>query len=284
MSSETVPPSSCPMDPAAREVWLKKARATGERSPHLISHISIPSTSSTSSFFSRFSFRFPAPHDALSRQTQVKTSTQKRPKAQRSLSQEREVSTIPRADPTYSKTTPNPSSKPLNNEQETGAHLETGNWIYPSEKMFFDAMRRKNYDPQAPDMATIIPIHNAVNERAWNEIKQWEEKFEWSRRANLPCGGPRLHSFSGDSKKLSPKARWNMIWGYTEPFDRHDWVVERCPGRPGVEYVIDFYEGKSSEAQRQQGKILNFYLDVRPKLNSWEGWRMRLANFITELW
>lgn len=62
-------------------------------------------------------------------------------------------------------------------EQETGADAASGNWIYPSEKMFFDAMKRKGHDPQAPDMRTIVPIHNAVNERAWAEIKQWEAPF-----------------------------------------------------------------------------------------------------------
>ena len=60
--------------------------------------------------------------------------------------------------------------------------------------------------------------------------------------------------------------------GYQEPFDRHDWVVERCGGDK-VEYVIDFYQGKQEESGRD-GK-LNFYLDVRPKLNSWEGVKMR---------
>lgn len=41
--------------------------------------------------------------------------------------------------------------------------------------MFFDAMKRKSYDPEAADMRTIVPIHNAVNERAWMEIKDWEK-------------------------------------------------------------------------------------------------------------
>lgn len=158
----------------------------------------------------------------------------------------------------------------------------TGNWIYPSQKMFFEAMQRKNFDPKATDMSTIVPIHNAVNERAWKEIKLWEERFAWSQRMNMQCGGPRLLSFAGDSKKLSLRARWNMLWGYTAPFDRHDWIVERCPGEPGVEYIIDFYEGKAEQG-RQQGKMLNFYLDVRPKLNTWEGWKMRIAD-MTGLW
>jgi cytochrome c heme-lyase len=40
--------------------------------------------------------------------------------------------------------------------------------------MFFDAMRRKNYSPRMEDMKTVVPIHNAVNERAWKEIQEWE--------------------------------------------------------------------------------------------------------------
>lgn len=69
---------------------------------------------------------------------------------------------------------------------------------------------------------------------------------------------------------MTPKARINSLLGYAAPFDRHDWVVDRC-GTP-IDYVIDFYAGKD---ERKEGKSLNFYLDVRPKLNSFEGWRMR---------
>lgn len=136
--------------------------------------------------------------------------------------------------------------------------------------MFFEAMRRKNHTPHAPDMAAVVPIHNAVNERAWAEIKSWERRFAPSQNAR--CGGPKLRSFSGDSSKVSPRARWLGLWGYEGPFDRHDWVVERCEGEGGVEYVIDFYRGR--------GGGLAFYLDVRPKLNSWEGWRMRLGRLV----
>lgn len=35
-------------------------------------------------------------------------------------------------------------------------------------------MKRKSYDPKKADMKTVVPIHNAVNERAWKEIKEWE--------------------------------------------------------------------------------------------------------------
>jgi cytochrome c heme-lyase len=181
------------------------------------------------------------------------------------LGTDREISTIPRSMPTA------PTSQPANNEKDTGADKASGNWIYPSERMFFDAMRRKNFDPQERDMKTIIPIHNAVNERAWHEIKAWEKG-----RGSDACGGPKLESFSGLSTSLTPRARWNALLGYQAPFDRHDWVVDRCGTK--VEYVIDFYAGKQQPGA-QPGQGLNFYLDVRPKLNSWEGVKTRVAKF-----
>ncbi|KAL8711574.1 MAG: hypothetical protein Q9220_003984 [cf. Caloplaca sp. 1 TL-2023] len=184
----------------------------------------------------------------------------------------RVTSSIPRADTAPSTTTPDPRSLP-STESNTSAHLSGGNWIYPSEKMFFDAMKRKSFSPKTQDMPAIVPIHNAVNERAWSLIKQWESSSARLRHLNTPCGGPKLRSFSGDAAKLSPKARVMGWVGYQEPFDRHDWVVERCEADGGgVEYVIDFYKGK--------GDGLAFYLDVRPKLNSWEGWRMRVGSLV----
>ncbi|KAL8694550.1 MAG: hypothetical protein Q9218_000806 [Villophora microphyllina] len=193
------------------------------------------------------------------------------------LSTNRVTSTIPRAETSPSTTTPDPRSLPSSATDVTSPSFmnkSTGNWIYPSEKMFFEAMRRKSFSPSESDMPSIVPIHNAVNERAWSLIKAWELSSARLQRLNTPCGGPKLRSFSGDAGKLSPKARILGWLGYQGPFDRHDWVVERCQGGPGreVEYVIDFYKGK--------GEGVTFYLDVRPKLNTWEGWRMRLGKLV----
>lgn len=63
---------------------------------------------------------------------------------------------------------------------------ESGNWIYPSEKMFFEAMKRKGYASEARDMKTIVPIHNAVNERAWKEIKEWERPWGSEEKYAFP--------------------------------------------------------------------------------------------------
>lgn len=193
---------------------------------------------------------------------------------------DREISTIPRASPVN-----HDGATPANSEKESGVS-ESGNWVYPSEKMFFEAMKRKGYSSDAKDMKTIVPIHNAVNERAWKEIKEWERPygseqksvfFEFTEALLIKnrCGGPRLHSFLGLSTSLSPKARINTWLGYTAPFDRHDWVVDRCGTR--IEYIIDFYAGK--DEGKGNGK-LNFYLDVRPKLNTFEGWKMRASKIV----
>ncbi|KAL5115044.1 Cytochrome c1 heme lyase [Pleosporales sp. CAS-2024a] len=232
MSSQDDPAAACPVDHKTRDAWLAQAHARANSSPPTTPAPSPPSASSP---------------------LQLGTA--------------RQVSTIPRA----SASSPS-SHQPANSERDTGADPSTGHWIYPSEQMFFDAMRRKSYDARASDMRTIVPIHNAVNERAWLEIQAWEKG-----RGSEACGGPRLASFTGRSTRLTPRARWRTWLGYQPPFDRHDWVVDRCGER--VDYVIDFYAGRGGGAGAQQGDALNFFLDVRPKLNSWEGCKMRVAKY-----
>jgi cytochrome c heme-lyase len=82
------------------------------------------------------------------------------------------------------------------------------NWVYPSEAQFYAAMARKNHDPRAPDMKVVVPIHNAVNERAWSHIKEWE-----AGRGGERCGGVRLVSFKGRPGEPSPKAQILTLLG-----------------------------------------------------------------------
>jgi len=49
----------------------------------------------------------------------------------------------------------------------------SGNWMYPFREMLFNAMKCNDWDSRAEDVRAIVPIHSAVNERAWKEIKQW---------------------------------------------------------------------------------------------------------------
>lgn len=99
-----------------------------------------------------------------------------------SLSTSREVSSIPRSD--------------------------NKKWVYPSESQFYAAMARKDHDPKVSDMKVVVPIHNAVNERAWSHIKEWE-----AGRGGERCGGVRLVSFKGRPGEPSPKARILTLLG-----------------------------------------------------------------------
>lgn len=140
------------------------------------------------------------------------------------------------------------------------------NWIYPSEKQFFNAMLRKNWNPEEKDMKTVVPLHNLVNEVTWRYILNWEKDVKDNNLKDI-----KLTSFKGDASRLTPRAFiGHYIFGRDLPFDRHDWIVNRNGSE--IEYVIDFYTTKPVT----EGDEPKFYLDVRPKLNSFEGCRMRL--------
>lgn len=140
-------------------------------------------------------------------------------------------------------------------------------WMYPSQQMFYNAMKRKGWDPHEQDMPSVIGIHNAVNERAWGQVLEWEALHEGT------CGGrrARLESFRGDAKKLSPRARLLMALGYAAPFDRHDWQVDRCGS--SVRYVVDFYNAPAAP-----GQAAAIHIDLRPAVDSpqaaWDRARM----------
>lgn len=135
------------------------------------------------------------------------------------------------------------------------------NWVYPSQQMFWNAMLRKGWrwedsGVQQTDMEHIIRIHNVNNEQAWQEILKWEAMHE------KECGKPMLKSFKGRAKDFSPRARIRNLLGYELPFDRHDWIIDRC-GRD-VRYIIDYYDG----GDVNPGTFKFTLLDVRPAMDS----------------
>ncbi|XP_056155514.1 holocytochrome c-type synthase [Lampris incognitus] len=157
-------------------------------------------------------------------------------------------------------------------ESKIPRHGSGKKWVYPSEQMFWNAMLRKGWrwreDDLGPqDMTNIIKIHNQNNEQAWQEILKWE-----ALHANeCPCG-PSLKRFGGKAKEYSPRARFRHWMGYELPFDRHDWIIDRC-GKE-VRYVIDYYDGEINKDTYEFS-----ILDVRPAFDSLEAvWdRMRVA-------
>ncbi|VDD83494.1 unnamed protein product [Mesocestoides corti] len=163
------------------------------------------------------------------------------------LSTNREVSSIPKADP-----------KDENIQ----------NWVYPSPQMFWNAMLRKGWrwssDQISPDdMENIVRIHNANNEAAWAEVLKWEAMHY------RECKTPKLRKFAGDAKNYSPRARIRHWMGYELPFDRHDWVVDRC-GKD-VRYIIDYYDSDKIDPDYKFA-----LLDVRPALDSFSALRDRM--------
>lgn len=241
----------CPVDHSTRDAWLKKASVPPEPVP-------VPEDQP----------KCPVDHDAradwLSKVSVVQTTKQE-PEAI-------EVSSTTTCSSDKLDTSAahiSDSNSKLPTEREISSIPRTSgqsNWIYPSQKQFFEAMKRKNWEPEAQDMKTVVPIHNAVNEKAWLHILNWERSHYQQSLAQ--CGGIKLTSFKGDLKKLTPRAWFNStILGYEKPFDRHDWIIDRCGTE--VEYVIDFYGGN--------GEGASFFLDVRPKLNNWEGLKLRFG-------
>ena len=188
------------------------------------------------------------------------------------LSKTRRVSSIPKADFT-----------PKHQDKEKGGREEK--WVYPSEQMFYNAMARKGWDPNASDMKSVVQIHNAVNERTWSELLKWEKLRTVD--GDSARNAPRLVRFQGRPTDLSPKALFKMyVLGYTKPFDRHDWYVDRGEGTERIRYVIDFYSGNISTSSEKEGGSSNpmmkndgrigFHLDVRPSLDSFESIKCRV--------
>ena len=136
--------------------------------------------------------------------------------------------------------------------------------------MFFNAMHRKGWKPREQDMDVVVAIHNSVNERVWEHILQWEATS--SHRPH--CKDPKLARFMGRPGDFSPRARMLNLMGYKLPFDRHDWVVDRCGCE--VRYVIDFYRGRGGPAA--------MHLDVRPALDSPGACWDRVAQFARAAW
>ncbi|PWW77084.1 hypothetical protein C7212DRAFT_184875 [Tuber magnatum] len=163
------------------------------------------------------------------------------------LCDDHEVSTIPR----------------VNLEAENSEHYSQyqdpwgGNWIYQLGEMFFNAIKRKDRNPRAEDMRTIVSINNAINKR----VRQRGRGLSDGRLANtcLCLGG----------RKLIPKARFLVLLGrtcYHAPFTRHYCTVDRCRK---IDYVIDFYRGKPNPKGAGE---LSFYQDLCPKLPPVGAW------------
>lgn len=100
--------------------------------------------------------------------------------------------------------------------------------MYPSEQQYYNAIKRKGYKASATDMPSTLAIHNAVNEKGWEMVKEWERERTAAKTAgdhktivDEEVADLRLLRFSGRPQDISPKAWINTyLLGYRPPFDR----------------------------------------------------------------
>ena len=218
----------------------------------------------------------PVDHNAQKTYLDMAKSQASFPKrgAKRALSNEREVSSIPRY---Y--LDQNNSDAPESAHASADAVSNGDNekhWVYPSPQQFYNAVRRKNHNARVEDMDVVVPIHNAVNEEAWRRITEWEDA--WKSDADAPR--PQLVNFVGRPRDITWRAWFRGLAGYEMPFDRHDWVIVRPRSDDDqtpqtMRYIIDFYAGRAPSSSSTNSPV-SFYLDVRPAPSSMEGIAMRL--------
>ncbi|CAN8076410.1 unnamed protein product [Agarophyton chilense] len=111
-------------------------------------------------------------------------------------------------------------------------------WTYPSPQMFYNSLKRKGKGDgvNEEDMNAVVSVHNTMNERTWKQVMDWERKYHCHQ-----CHNPKLKSFMGRPHDLSPAAWFRSTFrGYPKPFDRHDWIIDRC-GEQEARYIIDYY-------------------------------------------
>eukprot|EP00835_Amoeboradix_gromovi_P001095 NODE_43_length_28809_cov_0.237200.p14 type:complete len:184 gc:universal NODE_43_length_28809_cov_0.237200:22054-21503(-) len=153
----------------------------------------------------------------------------------------------------------------LSSEKETSNILKNDEdkWEYPSEGQLYKALIKKHENVDKKDMNQILHIHNTVNELAWQKVLSFEKY-----RSN---NQPKLSQFQGTPSYMTPKAFWNHYFlGYKKPFDVHIWKVTQ--DNNDIEYYLDFYTGKYSS------KFNSVYVDVRPRINSFSGLKLRVMH------
>lgn len=120
------------------------------------------------------------------------------------LSEDRVISSIPRhlAEEMKAQSSSVPS-------EDAESPNSRSHWVYPSPSQFHAALMRKGHTSAASgaNMDVVVPIHNAVNEKCWQEILDWERK-ESGVDSWKSCGGPQLVSFKG-----RPAERTWKAWG-----------------------------------------------------------------------
>lgn len=59
---------------------------------------------------------------------------------------------------------------------DAAAPAKADQWEYPSPQQFYNALVRKGWETPEESVEMMVNIHNWLNEAAWQQVRQWEEK------------------------------------------------------------------------------------------------------------
>lgn len=111
------------------------------------------------------------------------------------------------------------------------------------------------------DKDSVAMIHGEVIEKTWSAVLQYENIHRHQ------CDCPKLSSFEGLHGKPSLKASFLHKMGYPLPWDRHDWMVDRCGTQ--IRYIIDYHHGLNENEP--------YIIDCRPDLKRFSNIMDRLT-------
>jgi cytochrome c heme-lyase len=77
---------------------------------------------------------------------------------------------FPDAKPDPAQRAPLPTAAVSSTIPKGGEKDEGATWVYPSPQRFYNAMKKKGWNPQEHDMDNIVQIHNHINERCWLQV------------------------------------------------------------------------------------------------------------------
>lgn len=122
-------------------------------------------------------------------------------------------------------------------------------WLNPSPNQLHRALVRKGKDSSDDTKFEVAHVHELVTNQTWEAVKEYERTIHPECADDL-----RLVRFTGMWGQDSFKG-WltKRLFGY-EPYDRHDWTIDRCGEE--VRYVIDYYMVEDDE--------ITHFVDARP--------------------
>ena len=77
--------------------------------------------------------------------------------------------------PSWSQTSDLPTEREVSSIPRS---VDGTKWEYPSPQQFYNALVRKGWETPEEHVEMMVQIHNFLNEKAWDEVLNWEQRRE----------------------------------------------------------------------------------------------------------